>query len=93
MKPRLHMLFVITALAAVLAGCAPAAPQPIEAPVLPTQEIAALPATGAPAEPSPATGGLPAATPTARPGLEASDPAIVTLAAGSPTLVEFFAFW
>jgi hypothetical protein len=55
--------------------------------------MAALPATGAPAEPSPATGGLPAATPTARPGLEASDPAIVTLAAGSPTLVEFFAFW
>ncbi|HLB65054.1 MAG TPA: hypothetical protein VJJ46_09440 [Anaerolineales bacterium] len=32
-------------------------------------------------------------TPTARRGLEATDPSTVSLGGGSPTLVEFFAFW
>ena len=31
--------------------------------------------------------------PTPREGLEATDPSTVVLAAGKPTLVEFFAFW
>ena len=31
--------------------------------------------------------------PTAREGLEATDPSTVVLASGKPTLVEFFAFW
>lgn len=35
----------------------------------------------------------PSATPTVRPGLEATDPASVDLASGKPTLLEFFAFW
>jgi hypothetical protein len=35
----------------------------------------------------------PSATPTARPGLEATDPETVDLASGKPTLLEFFAFW
>lgn len=35
----------------------------------------------------------PVATPTARPGLEATDPDSVDLASGKPTLLEFFAFW
>lgn len=32
-------------------------------------------------------------TPTLRVGLQATDPSMVDLAAGGPTLVEFFAFW
>jgi len=32
-------------------------------------------------------------TPTVRAGLHATDPKGVVLAAGRPTLVEFFAFW
>jgi hypothetical protein len=32
-------------------------------------------------------------TPTARAGLQATDPTKVDLASGQPTLVEFFAFW
>lgn len=35
----------------------------------------------------------PSATPTARPGLEATDPESVNLVSGKPTLLEFFAFW
>lgn len=35
----------------------------------------------------------PSATPTARPGLEATDPETVNLTSGKPTLLEFFAFW
>jgi hypothetical protein len=35
----------------------------------------------------------PGPTPTARPGLEATDPTGVSLVSGDPTLVEFFAFW
>lgn len=35
----------------------------------------------------------PSATPTVRPGLEATDPESVDLASGKPTLLEFFAFW
>ena len=33
------------------------------------------------------------AVPTAREGLEATDPSAVVFASGKPTLVEFFAFW
>jgi hypothetical protein len=45
-------------------------------------------------EPTPTTTpSPPSATPTARPNLEATDPTTVTLGAGKPTLIEFFAFW
>jgi ABC-type transport system substrate-binding protein len=43
--------------------------------------------TAAPPQP------LDLASPTARRGLEATDPTTVRLDAGRPTLVEFFAFW
>ena len=49
----------------------------------PTIESAATPVI----EPSPDV------FPTAREGLEATDPSAVVLASGKPTLVEFFAFW
>ena len=58
-------------------------------------QIPMQPATPAPAaeltavEPKVAS----AATPTARRGLEATDPTTVSLGAGRPALVEFFAFW
>jgi hypothetical protein len=65
-----------------------------QAPVEPTQEIGA---TGTPEQaPTQAPADAPAAlepTPTARAALEATDPTTVNLAAGKPTLLEFFAFW
>jgi hypothetical protein len=85
-------------LMAAVVGVAACAPQlPVESPTAtaaPTELSAALPATAAPQEPAPAEGeAASAATPTARPGLQATDPTTVALGAGRPALVEFFAFW
>lgn len=89
-------IFLLTLLAAmVVAGCggAPATQAEVAAP-MPTQTPPAVAQTAAPsvatAEPSVSP---PVATPTARAGLQASDPTAVSLAAGRPALVEFFAFW
>jgi hypothetical protein len=75
-------------LAGVLAACAaPPSLTPTPAALLPT----AASSTTSPADAAPPVAS--AATPTARRGLEATDPTTVTLEAGRPTLVEFFAFW
>jgi hypothetical protein len=65
----------------------------------PPEPSAALPQVTVPAatalSPAPSATGQAQdmATPTARAGLEATDPTGVNLASGKPTLVEFFAFW
>lgn len=93
-----YSVFAILVLAmGMLAACAGDSPVP---------DIGDHPATStATPEPAPAAteimtdeGDLqsppvPSATPTLRPGLEATDPASVDLASGKPTLLEFFAFW
>jgi len=87
--------FLILVLAAVmlLSACAPAAvattaPEaaPAEPLLQPTAPEAAAPSE--PAAPVPS-----AATPTARAGLEATDPTTVALGTGKPVLLEFFALW
>ncbi|OGO11528.1 MAG: hypothetical protein A2Y93_09435 [Chloroflexi bacterium RBG_13_68_17] len=89
---------VITALAlgVWLSACSPPQAPALPAPS-PTQVDSAALAeapTAAPPEASSPTLELPAiAAPTARAGLEATDPTTVDLAAGTPTLLEFFAFW
>jgi len=89
---------VITALAlgVWLSACSPSRAPALPAPS-PTQVDSAALAeepTAAPTEASSPTQELPAVvTPTARAGLEATDPTTVDLAAGTPTLLEFFAFW
>jgi hypothetical protein len=54
-----------------------------------TATLSPVPADPASAAPSPE----PAIQPTPRLDLHATDPSEVTLAAGKPQLVEFFAFW
>jgi hypothetical protein len=54
-----------------------------------TATLSPVPADTASAAPSPE----PAVQPTPRLDLHATDPSEVTLAAGKPQLVEFFAFW
>jgi hypothetical protein len=61
---------------------------------LPASQTEAEGTDQADVDPTPtATPSPPPATPTARPNLEATDPTTVTLGAGRPTLIEFFAFW
>jgi hypothetical protein len=85
MKRRL-LSAVLTA-AALLAACraTPAsspAPSAGDAPApAPTQSDPTRTAVGSPP------------TPTARPGLEATDPTTLSLEGDRPTFVEFFAFW
>jgi hypothetical protein len=82
------LLTTMIALAGVLAGCAsPSSPVPTAGPLTPTVAASAA----SPGDAGPLV--ILAATPTARRGLEATDPTTVTLADGRPTLVEFFAFW
>jgi hypothetical protein len=84
-------LWAAVALGVLLAACAPAAP------IAPAPLTATMAETGA----TPLEAGVAlvtpelafAATPTARRGLEATDPTTVQLASGRPLLVEFFAFW
>lgn len=102
---RIHRLpFILLATALLLAACGQGAVAPAETatppPATPTD---APPPTQAPTEPMAET-----EAPTARPEptaeglgpipqgpsqLRASNPSNVDLAAGKPTLVEFFAFW
>ena len=90
-----YLTLLALAAAGLLAGCAPA---PAAAPSVPPS---AAPATNVPETAAPATAATPTAsdpgaggsTPTARAGLEATDPTSVILASGKPALVEFFAFW
>jgi hypothetical protein len=89
-------LVTLSALVALLSACGPAV-RPTEA--LPTATQPATPslanATFAVAEASPVSAEIepPSSTPTARSGQEATDPTTVSLAAGRPALVKFFAFW
>jgi hypothetical protein len=71
-------------------GTAPATP-PDEGEIVEgiTATLSPVPADPASAAPSPE----PAVQPTPRLDLHATDPSEVTLAAGKPQLVEFFAFW
>lgn len=86
-------IILLTLVAAgVVAGCGAAQATPTEVAVPAATQVTSPPAQTAepsalPAEPAAA------ATPTARAGLEATDPTGVTLATGKPALVEFFAFW
>lgn len=91
MERMIVRIAVVAGLALAAAGCGPAAATLEAPPASPTPEPAALEATAPPPSAPPAES--PSATPTARGGLEASDPAAVALGAGRPTLVEFFAFW
>jgi hypothetical protein len=82
----------------VLVGCQaapPVQPAPQEPPEQVSDATAVPTAPPAPeaTEAAAPTDAPPAAAPTARTGLEASDPTSVDLASGTPTLVEFFAFW
>jgi hypothetical protein len=86
--------FIILALAGaiLLSACAPAAAPTGVPDVAPAEPLPqATQPEVAPAGPGAAD--PPGATPTARRGLEATDPTSVTLGAGQPVLLEFFAFW
>ena len=102
MKQRLLILGVLLL---VLTGCA-ASPATTQAPtqtltVAPTQTQTQVPSQTPMLVPTQAVAAtqtkisLPTeiARPTARPDLEASDPAKFSLAAGKLQLVEFFAYW
>ena len=84
----------------LLAAACQSAPQPtaqVAAPAQSAAEATALPIeTAAPApnsEPVATVEKEPAPPVAVREGLAATDPATVKLANGTPTLVEFFAFW
>jgi hypothetical protein len=84
---------LVLAVALLLGACAPA-DVPTAAPEAAPPEP--LPQPTAPEGAAPAESAAPdssAATPTARAGLEATDPTTVSLGAGKPVLLEFFAFW
>lgn len=94
-------LLILAAL--VLVGCSPGVASPLPSDqVEPSPADTATPApTVLPTEAAPdpiatplgSTSAPPEPTPTARRGLQATDPGSVVLAAGRPQLVEFFAFW
>ena len=98
------MVFLLSACATQTGPAQPAFQEPVpsveeSAPATPPQEdeivgsitatLSPVPADSASAAPSPE----PAFQPTPRLDLHATDPSGVTLAAGKPQLIEFFAFW
>jgi hypothetical protein len=90
----MRQFLVLTLAAGLLLGaCAPASPAsaPPAEPGEPVAQPTAAPTDASPADAAP--GDPVAATPTARAGLEATDPTSVALGAGRPVLLEFFAFW
>lgn len=99
---RKTQLLACLSVAVVLAACGQAAPQPSATPTEPPPSPTAAPASSTPAEtevpdeptapPEPTEEGL-GPIPQGSPQLRASNPTTVQLAAGEPTLVEFFAFW
>lgn len=85
-----------------LAGCGSDTPSAAATPIAPeeTPRPTQLPATQVEGQPTAAPTATDEASseglgeiPQGDPQLKASDPAAVQLAAGEPTLVEFFAFW
>jgi hypothetical protein len=107
MATRLALPFLIgLALVACQSGRPEIEGQPPSAPAAQTAfeaEAPAEPVSGpdatapgqaaSPASATPAVESEPSQAPTVRPALAASDPTRVTLGAGRPALVEFFAFW
>jgi hypothetical protein len=95
---RLGLIAFVTTLAV---SCTAGPPQPTDTPsptaesVAATEQPSANPAdTESPAAPEQAGEGKPdSAKATPRKGLQATNPITVELAAGKPTLVEFFAYW
>ena len=83
------MLWILGAM--LLAACGQASAGALAPTEEPTAEPPLDADRGATAATPPQPLGLP--SPTARRGLEATDPTTVRLDAGRPTLVEFFAFW
>ena len=84
------LIMVALILLLALSACMPQATSTTSAPA-PTQKPAD--AVSTPEQVSTPTAVDPDFEPTARPGMEASDPASVALASGGYQLVEFFAFW
>lgn len=96
-----YRLITLTGVFMMAAAACQSAPPPPVVEVAP----AVLPATEAPAFPQESEQQAPSSEPVVpaeqeptapvavREGLAATDPATVNLANGTPTLVEFFAFW
>ena len=96
MKRHITLALSLLLAAALLAACGPAAEIPVPTATLPAPSAPAV-ATEPPAPiatEAPQTIATEAPVFVSRgPNLEASDPTTVNLASGTPTLVEFFAFW
>ena len=94
-----QLIAIIGALALLAAACqsAPSTEVQIAPPVVPPTEVVELAQVGE--APSPTSEPIapaeqePEAPAVVRQGLAATNPANVNLANGTPTLVEFFAFW
>ena len=92
---------LLVSLSGVLAACSPAVPnqneaaQPIftEVPAASMETPESEVAQAEEAEPTAVPESPASAVPTARAGLESTDPATVNLASGQLQLVEVFAFW
>jgi hypothetical protein len=89
-RPRLPIILLTLAVAVAGCGAPQATPAEVAAPAATPTSLSPV-QTAAPVETPVETPA--AAMPTARAGLEATDPTSVNLASGKPALVEFFAFW
>lgn len=99
---RLRLVGCMVLVLAVVAACQPGRAPPTELPVAAPTALEPVPENEAPpAEPDvtseteqpEAAAPAPTATVDVSPNLRATDPSTVSLAAGHPQLVEFFAFW
>jgi len=96
---KVQLIGIVGALTLLAAACqsAPQTTAQVLPPAPPASETSALPVeSDAPAPDSEQAAPVeqePAPPFEVRQGLAATDPATVNLASGTPTLVEFFAFW
>jgi hypothetical protein len=84
-------IFVTAVIAIFLAACNSQAQEPTVVPQVPSQ--APVEQTQPTLDAGPLVPTQPELPPTPRPDMAATNPSTVVLAAGEPTLVEFFAFW